>query len=239
MNILLCLAMIAEVSPLACTTCGDCTVFLVSAEIGDVPLQNPITGAKHASDEKHLLLLLLVANNSDKKKIDYDGGGSNLFSSHGTLSDDLGNFYKPLRFGIDEVMVQKKRESIYPGKSVSDLYVFEVPVDKAKTLTLTIEGKAIEQTEDAKLTFPWPPPKPLPAPGPQASVAKPRKKSAAAAQQIRTWRDATGQHSIDAEYRGMTGTIVSLKKRDGTILKVPLERLSDEDQEWIKRRSRR
>jgi hypothetical protein len=50
----------------------------------------------------------------------------------------------------------------------------------------------------------------------------------------RTWTDLSGKFSVEAEFAGMTDEIVSLKKKDGTVVKVPLDRLSEEDAKWIK-----
>lgn len=55
---------------------------------------------------------------------------------------------------------------------------------------------------------------------------------------LRTWRDASGQFNIEAEFRGMSFGSVKLKKQDGKLINVPLEKLSDEDKKWIERKSR-
>ena len=49
----------------------------------------------------------------------------------------------------------------------------------------------------------------------------------------RTWADATGKFSTEAEYLYMIGNEVSLKKTDGKTIKISLEKLSTEDQKWI------
>jgi len=55
----------------------------------------------------------------------------------------------------------------------------------------------------------------------------------------RTWQDATGNFSIEAEFAGHESGKVRLKKADGSEIAVPLEQLSDEDQEWVRNRGRR
>lgn len=52
----------------------------------------------------------------------------------------------------------------------------------------------------------------------------------------RTWTDATGQFEVEAEFGGCAFGTVKLKKPDGSIVEVPLEKLSEEDQAWIRRR---
>jgi len=51
---------------------------------------------------------------------------------------------------------------------------------------------------------------------------------------IRTWKDATGKFSVEAEFSGVVQGNVRLRKADGSEVAVPLERLSQEDQEWVK-----
>lgn len=53
---------------------------------------------------------------------------------------------------------------------------------------------------------------------------------------IRTWTDAAGKHKTEAKYGGMVAGKVNLIKRDGSKVQLPLEKLSEEDQEWIKNR---
>ena len=49
----------------------------------------------------------------------------------------------------------------------------------------------------------------------------------------RTWNDATGAFSVEAEFAGVEDGKVKLKKADGKIATVPLDRLSKEDQEFV------
>ena len=51
---------------------------------------------------------------------------------------------------------------------------------------------------------------------------------------VRTWADATGKHEIEASLVSVNGDTVRLRKTDGTIAEVPLERLSPDDREYIK-----
>lgn len=56
---------------------------------------------------------------------------------------------------------------------------------------------------------------------------------------FRAWTDATGKFTIEAEYKGVLQGVVSLKKKDGTTIKLPLERLSEVDRKWIADRAKR
>jgi hypothetical protein len=50
----------------------------------------------------------------------------------------------------------------------------------------------------------------------------------------RTWKDATGTFSLEAEFVEVTDGNVKLKKDDGTIVEVPISRLSSGDQQYVK-----
>jgi actin cytoskeleton-regulatory complex protein SLA1 len=77
---------------------------------------------------------------------------------------------------------------------------------------------------------------------PEASPQPPKKeqppKPAATEPTNRKWTDATGNHTIEAEFGGMANGKVKLKKADGSVITIPLEKLSEDDQEWITKRGR-
>jgi hypothetical protein len=72
----------------------------------------------------------------------------------------------------------------------------------------------------------------------EIEAAKKERKDAIEAAKWHTWTDAEGTHHIEAKFGGVRSGNVKLTKRDGTALTMPLEKLSDEDQEWIKNRSK-
>jgi hypothetical protein len=47
---------------------------------------------------------------------------------------------------------------------------------------------------------------------------------------LRTWQDATGKFSIEAEFISLSAAGVKLKRKDGKEVTVPLDRLSKADQ---------
>lgn len=49
----------------------------------------------------------------------------------------------------------------------------------------------------------------------------------------RKWTDSTGQYSVEAELAGVKGDDVLLKKPDGSIVPVPISRLSDADRRYL------
>lgn len=50
---------------------------------------------------------------------------------------------------------------------------------------------------------------------------------------MRTWTDVTGRFSIEAEFAGVIGNTVRLRKADGDKVEVSIGRLSEADREWI------
>lgn len=50
----------------------------------------------------------------------------------------------------------------------------------------------------------------------------------------RTWTSSAGQFSVEADFVSFGAGAVKLKKLDGSEISVPLERLSEADQKWIR-----
>ena len=50
----------------------------------------------------------------------------------------------------------------------------------------------------------------------------------------REWTDSSGTHKIDAELVKLDGEVVHLKKADGTIVKVPLNKLCWDDRKFVR-----
>jgi thiol-disulfide isomerase/thioredoxin len=71
-----------------------------------------------------------------------------------------------------------------------------------------------------------------------AAAKEKREQAAKAAQarQARIWTDATGKFRVTAKFRGMGNQVVKLELEDGSVISIPLEKLSDDDQECIRQR---
>ncbi len=54
----------------------------------------------------------------------------------------------------------------------------------------------------------------------------------------RTWTDATGKHTIEAQFVAAKAGWVRLKKSDGSLISLPVEKLSKIDQAHVRRRAR-
>jgi hypothetical protein len=109
------------------------------------------------SNEKHLKIVLYISNLNQNKKIDYDGWGRNrLGVGKGTpsLTDNFGNMYKLVNFGLGSRIVgQIKSEALYPNKPISDLIVFEKPLDTLEYLVLDLPAGNLGLREEYNLRF--------------------------------------------------------------------------------------
>jgi len=72
-----------------------------------------------------------------------------------------------------------------------------------------------------------------------AGAAEPGAKSAAksATQERRTWVDTTGKFRVRAQLVDVQDGNVRLKKLDGSVISVPIEKLSQADQDWLAKQS--
>jgi hypothetical protein len=68
----------------------------------------------------------------------------------------------------------------------------------------------------------------------KADPAKLTAEAAPAPAQPRTWVDNTGQFEVEATFIGLTDGQVALKGTDGAAMTIPLERLSETDQEYVR-----
>lgn len=111
-------------------------------------------GRPSKSAEKLLRIELLIENLSDSKKLDYRGWHGNAFLADASLTDNFKNRYRATGFGVTKIVGQIRSESVYPGKSLSDVLVFEAPVDKAEFLRLELDGANIGETGKIRFEIP-------------------------------------------------------------------------------------
>lgn len=134
----------------------DVNVSVVSAFVGKVRLTTSFreSGTEIDSEREYLQIELLIENRTSVNKINYRG--QPRFRSR-QLTDDIQNQYLPISFAVGlYVNGQYSNESIYPGKSLRDLFVFEVPVEGAKQLILNIPGDVFDpETPDRQLVISW------------------------------------------------------------------------------------
>ncbi len=122
---------------------GDVQVQVKSARVGKVPLKERIGDGTGQSKDVLLMVELEVTNLSDTKKLDYRtwGGRAISFGNRTALTDNFDNRYKVVNFGFgDAVVGSVESESVYPGKSVGDVLVFEEPIGKVQYLNLELSA---------------------------------------------------------------------------------------------------
>lgn len=123
---------------------GGVRVSIESVRIGKLTIQG-LSDRTTETDKTYLLVTVNISNQNDSKKIDYRSWGSrrSIFDQGG-LKDNFGNAYNRITFAITRpVGAVDGSESIYPGKSIQDVLVFEVPVAKMKHLDLELPGANI------------------------------------------------------------------------------------------------
>ncbi len=71
------------------------------------------------------------------------------------LEDNFGNHYRQMTFGLGSTVDgQAENQSIYPGKAISDVLVFEAPIEKAKYLHLELPATAFGGTGKVRFEIP-------------------------------------------------------------------------------------
>jgi uncharacterized cupin superfamily protein len=102
-----------------------------------------------------------------------------------------------------------------------------------KALAVAVDMTAVAEDDTAK-------PKSEAAPskaGEDSSAAKkPEATASDNAHPARTWTDTSGKFRVKAKFRGIASEVVKLELEDGRVISVPLEKLSDDDQECIRQR---
>ena len=53
---------------------------------------------------------------------------------------------------------------------------------------------------------------------------------------FRVWKDKSGKFKIEAQFVDSDGAKVKLQKKDGAMVEVPIEKLCDEDREFLDKR---
>jgi uncharacterized protein (TIGR03067 family) len=100
--------------------------------------------------------------------------------------------------------------------------------------------------KDGQLTLCFPEPAPTPAKRPTEFKTKPgdglhlvvfRRRPPAPLAAPRTWTDNTGAHRVTAQYVDQSPGAVRIKKVDGKIVAVPLDRLSEADRQYVLQRT--
>lgn len=124
---------------------GDIELRVTRVLAGKVPLRSGFDEGESSSKDNLLAIHLEMVNRSQNKKLEYRSwlGRDIAFSrDYATLRDNFGNTYKRISFGFStEIVGHTESESIYPGKSLGDVLVFELPIDTAEYLRLELPAE--------------------------------------------------------------------------------------------------
>lgn len=124
---------------------GDVEVRVASATVGKVALTEFGEEGKKSVDT-FLSITLDIKNLSETKKLNYKtwGAGAMFSGPNASLNDNFENHYKAVTFGVTkEISGSVSNSSVYPGKSITDIIVFEEPIEKAEYLNLELSADQI------------------------------------------------------------------------------------------------
>jgi hypothetical protein len=140
------------VEPRILGTFNSIEVTILDYGVAKVPLtylNNPTE-----SKEELLFVKLRLRNMSGVQKTTYStwqGADFAIGRDFATATDNFGNVLKRVDFGFATEIAGgvKRSESIYPGKSLDDILVFEHPVDRTTSVKIELPKKNIEAEGDA------------------------------------------------------------------------------------------
>lgn len=134
---------------------GEAEVMIDTVRLGKVALTS--LGRNGTSKDEYLALDIIVKNAHQTRKMEYKPWGGQLFNdSPARLSDDFGNRYKIIYpgFGEEFVGAADRKQSIYPGKQIRDLLVFQPPVDRAANVDLVLPGENVGAKGEIRFRIP-------------------------------------------------------------------------------------
>jgi len=137
---------------------GNVQLAISSVRIGKVPLYRTIMRDDSESVDDLLTIWLTITNTTSNKKIDYQGWMSDfasLMDIDAELKDDNDNRYRGISFSATTTVKNATtNESIYPGKSITDAVVFELPIEGAKYLNLKLSAKGCKEDGEFRFRIP-------------------------------------------------------------------------------------
>jgi hypothetical protein len=132
---------------------GGITVEVVSAKVSPVMVKMPL-GPDQPTNDAYTAVTVRLTNSDPNRKVDYRpwSYGPNALRAAPALTDQNGNSYKVVNVGINDVVGQVGRSaSLYPDKPITDLILFEPPLQSATALTLELPASAVGQEGKIRL----------------------------------------------------------------------------------------
>lgn len=138
---------------------GEIMVKVVGARVGKITLGKDFSGQPQVSPEPQLWIQLQIGNASKAMKHNYKTWAGRDFAverDYATLSDNFGNHYKRVDFGLmDKPVGRGESASIYPNRYITDLLVFEPPVANVQYLNLELPARNFGGTGMLRIRIPW------------------------------------------------------------------------------------
>jgi len=127
-----------------------------------------------------------------------------------------------------------------PYPTIPNLRTFGVGVDRGRVTYHELKLKMLDgEAWIFKPAVPDATPAALPGSTDTPTAGNTPAAAAESKDALRPWTDASGQHRTDATFVSMAEGQVRLRRRDGTVVTLPLEKLSPADQEWVRRHTTR
>ncbi|MBI5863643.1 MAG: hypothetical protein HZB38_03865 [Planctomycetes bacterium] len=118
---------------------------IVSVRVGKIKLQDSIRSGSFESTEPYLVVAIEVTNESQNRKLDFAtwmGRDFSISRDFASIRDNHDNIYKRIDFGFStRAEGGVERESLYPGKALYDILVFEPPIGNIEHLRLELPAK--------------------------------------------------------------------------------------------------
>lgn len=237
---------------------GDVQVRVVRSAKEQTPLNR--LGEDTRSKEELLSVYLEVRNLSTSTKLTYktwQGADFSFDRDYARLTDNFGNSYKRIKFGFGtEIVGQVRTDSIYPNKSIRDVLVFESPIENTEYLELELPadnfgGEGMLRIRIPREMYAGLSPEGLARQVAERQAARESERAAreAAGQatrkaelqrlasldefKFRTWTSRKGGHTTEAKIISYANGVVTIENPDGKKIKVPVEKLSEEDGRYI------
>jgi len=136
---------------------GNTTLRIMSLIVDYVPLPASLGRPAGPSGNPSLMITVQIINASDTQKIEYHtwAGLGLAFHGRARLEDNLGNNYHALHHDLGDAPVGRTLSaSIYPGRAITDILVFEPPIPKATALDLILPGLNVDADEGVRIRIP-------------------------------------------------------------------------------------
>jgi hypothetical protein len=137
---------------------ADLQLRVTGVTIGQVALKDAID-RETKSQEKLLIVSLELTNVNATRKMNYTSWSGKTISfvrDYATMEDNFGNSYKRINFGFGTSPLGSVEDtaSIYPKETITDVLVFEKPIDAVKFIRIEFPAENFGGTGMLRLEIP-------------------------------------------------------------------------------------